>query len=491
MKPEPDKLLSVETQVERQLIGRVMAGYKGVHPRPPALPPSRFGSPRHRVIWAAVLDLHRTNVIPDMVAVAALLKDRSQLNDAGGYPYVAGLVADPGTADSLEYYATLIRQAAAKRAFSKLGKGISELALWSPDRPEASVSARYHTLVRRADSVCDMASRNGHQASLVTKNVHQILTEPAPPLDWVYEPWLGAGDICVLAGEPGLGKSWLALSLMFSLALSLPFAGVEATSPRKMRVLYLDEENNQRLVRYRVGKLFSGMGLTMWNVDPAVMLADYALEQGINFDDEASLGLLKRKVEELRPDWVIIDSLVRVHRRDENSNADMSALIGGTIKPLVRSVGAGAVIIHHLAKPSKERPAGAIGHRIRGASDIMGVADQVWGLEKIEDALQLTHIKCRMGPESGPLMVEIEDVNTGDGVRIVGASFERDAASIVMELFEHATEIPRPAIIKALEGEGFRAASRTASNILRKLIGESKLSKTETRPVKYSRLVGH
>lgn len=417
-------LSAAEPAIERALLGRLLLGYKGQTLTPPSLAPSRFNSERHRLIWAVICDQSRKGLPHDPASVMSVLSDRGELEKAGGRAYVAGLMNDAGPETSLDFYVSRIKACAATRLFGPLGKAISELALKEPDTQEASVKARYHSLIRRGDALCDMAARNGHQRTVITQTIHQILTTPASPLQWLYKPWLCQGDIVVLAGEPGLGKSWIALDLMFALALKRPFLGQAVAFPIRQRVLYVDEENSQRLVRYRISRIVDGLDIGMRDVDPAVCMADYALENGINFDDEASLELLKRKIEHLRPDWVIIDSLVRVHRRDENSNADMSALIGGIIKPMVRAVGAGALIIHHLAKPSKERPAGSIGHRIRGASDIMGVADQVWGLGKSGDALQLSHIKCRMGPESEPIMAEIEDVHYGNGVRIVGSRKE-------------------------------------------------------------------
>lgn len=422
-------LLSAEPAIERALIGRLLLGYKGQSIAPPVLAPSRFSSPRHRLIWAVICDQARKGLPHDPVSVCSVLSERGELENSGGRQFIGGLLDDAGPETSLEFYASRIKACAATRMFGPLGKAISELALKEPDTPEASVKARYQSLVRRGDAICDMTARNGHQRTVTTQTIHQILTTASQPLQWLYKPWLCQGDIVVLAGEPGLGKSWVALDLMFALALKRPFLGQHPSFQLRQRVLYLDEENSQRLVRYRIGRIVDGLDLGMRDIDPAACFADYAVENNICLDDESSLELLKRKIEHLRPDWVIVDSLVRVHRRDENSNADMSALIGGIIKPMVRAVGAGAIIIHHLAKPSKERPAGSIAHRIRGASDIMGVADQVWGLGKVDDVLQLSHIKCRMGPESDPITAEISDVNGGNGVQIVAHRKESSGES--------------------------------------------------------------
>lgn len=484
---EPEKLPAKEPEVERQLIARCIYGYRGVHPQPPALAPSRFVSPRHQIIWGAIIDQHRRGDPYDVISVAARLESRGELATAGGRAYLTGLEPDVGTQDSLDYYAALIRRKAAMRVFAPLGRAISELALADPDSPEASVRARYQQLVRRADMVCDWASRNGHAAALTTRTVHQILTSPAPPINWIYEPWLGAGDVVILAGEPGLGKSWVALDLMFALALGRPWATCDQASGHQ-RVLYIDEENNYRLVRHRIGKLVDGLDIGMADIDPAKMSAIYALENGINFDDPASLDLLKRKLDQLRPDWIIIDSLVRVHRRDENSNAEMSALIGGIIKPMAAAIHAGVIVIHHLGKATKDRPAGSVADRIRGASDIRAVADQVWGLERADDGLLLSHLKCRMDRASSPIAVTLEDTHLGNGLRIAYTKADLDAERIINEALSGpgTAGTPRQDIESAVDTLGVASAHRMVTKYLGRLHATGKVRKRkEGRSVRY------
>jgi hypothetical protein len=291
----------------------------------------------------------------------------------------------------------------------------------------------------------------------------------------------------ILAGEPGLGKSWLALDMFFRLSLGHPWATKDnAAGPQ--RVLYLDEENNFRLVRHRMSKRVSGMDLSSTALDPAFLAASYAMEQGINLDDPASLDLLKRKLDQLRPQWIILDSLVRIHRRDENSNAEMSALIGGIIKPLARNVGAGAIVIHHLGKATKDRPDSRVRERIRGASDIVACADQVWGLERADDALLLSHIKCRYDRESLPITVTLEDIQAASGIRITYEAEDLDSGRVVLEAVQLAGQdgTDPSSLTRLLEDRGFKQAKRLVTRHLGLLHQKGQAKKKKVgRTVRY------
>lgn len=468
--PQPVALPAGEPTVERELLGRIMLGGKSGPIAPPAIAPSRFVKKKHQLIWAAILDNHRKGAPHDYASITAALKARGDLADAGGPAYVAGLNAEAGTAESIEHYVSLMRTAAARRAFDTAAKQLANLAA-DPERPEASLATRYHSIVRRTDALCDIASRNGHTRDFRAFSLHDIITQPVEPIPWIYDSWLAQGDVMVMAGESGLGKSMLALGLMISLSLGMPLGGALPNRKGRARVLYLDEENNPRLVRHRLRKMIDGLDLGTMHLDPSVTAAEYAMENGVNVDDHESVERLERKVADFGPTWIIFDSLVRLHRSEENSNAAMSRVLG-TLKGIARRGGAGSTIIHHLAKPSKQRPEADIAARIRGAGDIRAVADTIWGVERTQTgALQITHIKSRWGQEASPLSLTIEDVNFGNGIRLHIIEPESDGLGLVVEQLQRAGYFgrDRPSLVGLLEASGYAAPQRTVSRILAKL----------------------
>ena len=259
-------------------------------------------------------------------------------------------------------------------------------------------------------ALIDVALESDRLRSL---DLGRCLTETIEPIPWIIPGWLAERDIVCLAGEPKLGKSLVALEA--GLSLARPGRVLQHINVRNgpYRVLYVDEENNPRLIRYRVRKLARGLGLGA--DDLATLPLRYLSENTLNLDDDGRLQALFREARRFRPDLVILDSLVRFHRRDENSNAAMSELFTGAIKPLATQFDCAVLMLHHMAKPSKDR-AGGSSHRVRGASDITAQVDQLWLLERAKSGdLRLKHSMSRWAETAPTLNVTIEDTEEGDG----------------------------------------------------------------------------
>lgn len=79
------------------------------------LMPADFTFPRHKLLFAAVLELHATGVTVDYVTLAAKLHERNELEAAGGKDYIAFLLDAIPTADNVQYHADLVRICALRR----------------------------------------------------------------------------------------------------------------------------------------------------------------------------------------------------------------------------------------------------------------------------------------------------------------------------------------------------------------------------------------
>src|SRR5262245_20567167 len=86
------------------------------------------------------------------------------------------------------------------------------------------------------------------------------MKEAMPPVDWLIEPLIAKEDRVILYGEFASMKSWLLLHLSLHLAAGKPWLG-KFPIPQPKRVLYIDEEMNQRTLRRRIKRLALGAGL--------------------------------------------------------------------------------------------------------------------------------------------------------------------------------------------------------------------------------------
>jgi len=168
------------------------------------------------------------------------------------------------------------------------------------------------------------------------------LTKPAPPPDFLVEDLIGRREIVMLTGDPGVGKSWLALDLAVRLANGDP-TWLGRGLNHHGRVLYVDQENPEAAARQRLKKL----GLT----PEGMKNMHYLWFQGVRFDAEPDRIL--EHVYLYEPELVVVDSFSRVHFQNENSPEAMNPLINAAVYPMARELGATVVLIHHLPKEGR------------------------------------------------------------------------------------------------------------------------------------------
>lgn len=231
------------------------------------------------------------------------------------------------------------------------------------------------------------------------------LTLPPPPMKWMVENMFCEGDINLLIGEPGIGKSW------FTMALAIAIAGGQDTflsHPvlKHGKVLYIDEENPEDLIFQRMTKL----GMT-----PEIAKnIRYVSNAGIRLDREPEV--LLEECFAFEPILVVLDSLTRLHTEDENNAGAVAALFNNAIKPLSREAGAGVLLIHHVNKT--ESSSGY--KRSRGSGDITGSPDAAFDVRDLgEGILQVVNYKSRRIAQGHSLYYTIKDTPEG-GVELQG-----------------------------------------------------------------------
>ncbi len=319
-------------------------------------------------------------------------------------------------------------------------------------------------------------------------DLRTVLSSPAEPIPWIVDGWLARGECVMVAAEPSAGKSLLSLDLALAASTGRGFLTVLPIRGGPYRVLYLDLENPERLVRWRLRKLCHALKIEPDDAGglPLRYVCQPSLDLGDPEDREALFGV----VEEFRPQIVIIDSLVRSHRGDENSNSAMRDLFA-QIHRLPADYDCGVIAAHHLAKPSKERPADDIRYRIRGASDTLGAVDEAWGLEKQSGGFNLVHVKCRYAPPAGELLVQIEDLPDCDGVRLVAQEKLKAVIGILDRALSDAGRlgILRPDLIHRVAQEAglneTTASKAVSRELARRAAGGRVVKRKEGRSSRY------
>jgi len=235
---------------------------------------------------------------------------------------------------------------------------------------------------------------------LPTLPVHAI--DPQPDgAQWLVQDLWGATAVGVIGGAPKACKSTLALDLAVSVASATACLGrFEVHTPGPVLV-YLAEDALPR-IRDRVAQLCQHRGLSL----PALPL-HVVTAHSLRLDLERDRRALQQTLGALRPTLLILDPLVRLHRLDENSAADVSGLLG-FLREINRRYQMALVLVHHMAKRSRRD----LGQALRGSSDLYAWLDSACYLVRLADQRLRLTVEHRAAPAPDPLLLRLAG---GDG----------------------------------------------------------------------------
>ncbi|MBI4585337.1 MAG: AAA family ATPase [Planctomycetes bacterium] len=264
--------------------------------------------------------------------------------------------------------------------------------------------------------------------------VPEVLALAGEEIAWSVQGILPVGGVGILSGSPGLGKSWLALDLAVEIARGGSWLGQFPC--RNDRVLLIDEESAEPLMRLRLGKILAGKGISGDGLN-----LFFAIGGGFNFSDGEALERFRVAFRRFQPGVVIFDSLIRLHRADENDARQMAAVFG-TLKELVRGFNLTVLLIDHHRKP---QGFGDSLQQLRGSSEKAAFVDTALTMNRKDKRLVVEHSKSRYAEAVESFIVTITDSAPGQTVVAYGGSAEAAAA-------EEALASARGFILKALQG---------------------------------------
>ena len=213
--------------VEEIILGCVLLEKDAIDTAIQILVPESFYKPEHNLIFKAVQDLHKNNQPVDLITVTSNLREHNALETIGGSLYLAELSNRIGSVANIEYYCLTVAQNFAKREIIKLGQNIVNFGYNESSDvfdiiEEATAELdkiNSHLVGKTYDKTMDYYNnvvQNYHNAkNNISSNNYVSLG-----FDSFHKKFglIERGNLVVVAGRPGSGKSTLMVSSMVSSA---------------------------------------------------------------------------------------------------------------------------------------------------------------------------------------------------------------------------------------------------------------------------------
>ncbi|MFH1219106.1 MAG: AAA family ATPase [Candidatus Eisenbacteria bacterium] len=419
-----------------------------------------FTDTRHRIIYQAAVGLIRQGKQPDLVTVVDHLRASGLLEQAGGASYLSGL-PNTGVDSSSGQYSQEIIDASRRIEFDRA------LSVAREDiRNGGDLSAVAEKITASIEEVSVVQRLSPRYA---VQSLSDILDRECEETSWRVDGLLPCNGLGILSGESGCGKTWLVLGLALAVAQGGLWLGHFKTT--NGTVLLIDEESGEPLLKKRLELL----GARSISSPCPLWIACF---QGPQLDTPGGQEELASEIRRLGVKLVIIDSLVRVHTRDENSASDMKILTSGLAR-ITRVEDCAILLTHHARKKTKE--SNDAGQMLRGTSELKAAVDLHLYARGSGGEIRIEHDKARYARALAPLLVRIED--RGDGSVRLAAMDEKDAKveqakGLIIDTLAEAGE---PVFRKDLESRcrGENISSRTFANALKRLKDEGKLNESD------------
>jgi len=316
-----------------------------------------FFRPENRRVYEAIRDQVEDSGHVDLVLLRRRLADGGALQTVGGVDYLVELAESVPSAASWPYYARIVADKAAFReVLARLDEAVQ--AILNAELPLADRLDR----ARAALANVQVDNRAAMLELIAAGSV-----EPTP-VRWLAESIVPLGMLTLLAGEPGLGKTFLCASLAAAVTRGrrwpTPFHEPAATGSV---IILSDEDDLQRVLLPRL--LAHEADADRVHVQDAMALRPFHVVRG--------LGRLRATLEKLRDVRLVILDPITAYM--DGINANNNAEVRSALVPLQRLAEQHDVAIVGVSHFSKKVDLAAV-HRTLGSTAFTAAARSVWAI---------------------------------------------------------------------------------------------------------------
>ena len=327
-----------------------------------------FYKKSHSLIFAAMSILDKKNEPIDTVSVVDVLTKNNDLETVGGAFYISGLVDLVPTTAHVARYIKIVMEKAILRNLIYLSNDISKEAYDdSKDVDDILESVQksifnitQDRLQKGFEKIDPVLHKTFEDIDRIASHKGSVIGVPTGFSDLdVKTTGFQAGDLVIIAGRPGMGKTSFALNMMRNAAID---------SSKKIGFFSLEMANNQLAMRLLCAEARVDSNLVRSGTLPKSQYRNLSLAVGplskadIYLDDTAALSILELRAKARRlkndvdVDMIIVDYLQLMQGpKGVESRQQEIATISRSMKALAKELDIPIVALSQLSRAVEQR----------------------------------------------------------------------------------------------------------------------------------------
>ncbi len=352
---------------EQAVLAAIMIESKAIFEVIDILTPDCFYVESHQFIYRAIVDIHNENSPIDLLTVTERLKSVGRLEAAGGPFAIAQMTNFVGSAANIEYHARIILERYMARQLITASSKILSLAY----EDETDIFELMSTAQNTMDEINNSVP-NGETFKDSVHNTIQKLSEAQenftktglmsylPKFD-NHTGGLQAGELIIIAGRPGMGKSSVMCDWSYWQAKNKIPVGIFTLEMSKESLIhrFISIETEVPYQKMRTG------GLSDYEIKALRRMEIEISELPINIHDEGGMGIGKMLsiakmwrhrfgIKALYVDYLQLATVSDLGRKFGTREQEVST-ISGKLKALAKNLGIPVIALSQLGRKVEER----------------------------------------------------------------------------------------------------------------------------------------
>ena len=223
-----DRTLPHNKEAEQSVLGSSLSSTSAVGTVCELLKPDDFYFEQNRVVFSVILELFNENTPIDVVTVSDRLNQHDKLDLIGGVQYLSSLILSVPTTGNVEYYAKIIKDKATLRRLIFTSSNILNMAYDEEDLTDKILDVAEQRILDVSSGT--VSNDIVHISEIMTtayddmvKNSMSTGTVTGLSTGFTYlnnmTGGLHGGELIIVAGRPGMGKSSFAVNIAEHVAI--------------------------------------------------------------------------------------------------------------------------------------------------------------------------------------------------------------------------------------------------------------------------------